>query len=535
MSALQNKLYSVAQIKILDKLAIERQYAGNGFMLMQKAAQIAWEKIAELWPNHKNFIIFCGPGNNGGDGLVIARLALEKNNQVTAVLFAEAHEQALKDVKCLKDFKNLKLITETNSPDYLNLLDVQSPTIIVDAIFGIGLSSKPTTQDSDSSFLLAIDWINKNNKNTKIFAVDIPSGLLADTGAVYKSAVHATATMTYIGLKPGLYTNDGPDYTGQLFFSDLDVTPAIYQQVDHKAWLMTEDWVNKVKAKNLPKRAKNSHKHQYGHVVIIGGNNNMIGAVLMAGTAALRAGSGLVSLVTSFNINQNQPELMVYSYHDKAENLLNLYKQATVFIIGPGLGNSKDSQSIFNRHLDLIVNNLDKIVNLKAVVIDADGLRFLADYNDYASASFKKLISLDKLVLTPHPGEARALLDNNININSDRFAAIEQIAEKYKATVILKGIGSLVFKPQQKAAVCPLGNPGMASAGMGDVLSGLVAALISQSTDSTDKSDNINNFNICCLAVYLHAKAADLQAKKYGERGLLATDLFQEFRKLLNL
>ena len=296
-------------------------------------------------------------------------------------------------------------------------------------------------------------------------------------------------------------------------------------------WAMTPEWADDLIKLNLPDRARDSHKHQFGHVVVVGGSRNMAGAIVMAGTAALRAGCGLVSVVTddlnTYWFNHEQPELMAYGFSKDQQKIADLLSKAAVVIIGPGLGLDDHAKEMFTfclQALDKVLENKESAI--KSVIIDADGLRLLAQLA--ADQSSQKLIKTiqaklqEKLVLTPHMGEAKALLANNFN--HDRIATAQKLVADYTATVILKGAGSLIAKANSMA-ICQLGNPGMATAGMGDVLAGLIAGLIAQ---------GLNAFDASCLAVYLHAKAGDLQAEKYGERGILATDLLLEFRKLLN-
>jgi len=314
---------------------------------------------------------------------------------------------------------------------------------------------------------------------------------------------------------------------------------------NQKISTITQEYIDDLIKLILPNRPKDSHKHQFGHIIIIGGSLNMAGAVIMAGSAALRVGAGLVSLIADDShtvwVNQKQPELMIYGFKDfeNSDNLNQLLNKANVIIIGPGLSETKVAENIFLKTIESInkINNK----NLKAVIIDADGLKLFAHfYNNKAVLNFKNSLK-DKLVLTPHLGEAKVLLSachdlNAINnLINDRIKTIETIAYDYNATVILKGADSLIYaddediNPNNIIAHCNAGNPGMASAGMGDILSGMIAGLIGGLI-----GQGLNSFDASCLAVYLHARAGDIQAEKYGERGVLATDLLLELRKLLN-
>ena len=305
-----------------------------------------------------------------------------------------------------------------------------------------------------------------------------------------------------------------------------------------KPWAVTQEWVDDLIKRKLPDRPQDSHKHQFGHVVVIGGNLNMAGAIIMAGTSALRVGAGLVSLVTndahSVWLNQTHPELMVYGFDNK-KDIEQLLAKASVIVLGPGLGSEHESCEVFEFTLDClekIMSNPQSAKKLKSLIIDAQGLRLLSQI--YFNRR-KLLQSLkDKLILTPHVGEAKALLsavtepisnqEQSIVSAEERIAVVKKLSTEYNATVILKGAGSLICKGTN-IAICTLGNPGMATAGMGDVLAGITAGLVSQ---------DINTFDASCTSVYLHAKAGDIQAQKNGERGLLATDILLEIRRLLN-
>ncbi len=306
----------------------------------------------------------------------------------------------------------------------------------------------------------------------------------------------------------------------------------------NKPWAITQEWVDDLIKRKLPDRPKDSYKHQFGHVVVIGGSRNMAGAIIMAGTAALRVGAGLVTLVADHAhnvwLNQTHPEMMVVSSDNKVA-IEALLLKASVVILGPGLGTDVTAKEIFDfsiNCLERILENNENTKKLKAIIIDADGLRLLAEsYNEKIkvlnglSDGLSDILK-DKLILTPHAGEAEALLAplTDDNLPHDRLTTVQKISADYKATTVLKGAGSLICKGNN-LALCTLGNPGMATAGTGDILSGIIAGLVSQ---------EINTFEASCLGVYLHAKAGDLQAKKYGERGMVATDLLLELRKLLN-
>lgn len=547
-----NKLYTAQQSRELDKLAIEQQFNNNDFILMQRAGASVFNKIKEFYHN-KNLIIFCGFGNNGGDGLVVANLALEHGYKVKLVLLFP--KQKLSDLKLSSASNQAYSLLAQNLNKYYNNIEIiefnnnlnldLKDSIIIDAIFGTGLNQEPKGPSGD--YKLAIDFINnsKNNNKLDVISVDIPSGLLANTGVAYSSCVKATMTVTFIAKKQGLYTADGPDHSGIIFFDDLGVSSDIYSQVKTNNFLLTAEYINKIIQNNFSDRLKNSHKHMFGEVLVIGGDHGMLGAPTMASLAALRVGAGLVSVVANLGLLSKDdlseilsyPELMLHNLDlnntDNINSFYNLINRSNSIVIGPGLGTSIWSEKIFNLFIEYCNSNN---VNSKNIIIDADGLRILSKYL-YLNKTNLSFITNNKLVLTPHPGEAKILLNNSFDINNNRFEAIKLIVNLFKnynsninseINIILKGCGSLIYNNQNNnTAVCPFGNPAMATAGMGDILSGIIAGLLAQAS--------MHQFDIVNLAVYLHAKAGDINAEKYGVRGMIATDILLEIRKLLNL
>lgn len=537
----QVKLYTASQIREIDSKAIGQQFASNEYILMERAGIAVFELFKKYYyPQNKYLVIFCGQGNNGGDGFVAAVLAAQNQYRVTVVFLGDINKLTSVSRRaydaylgCI-DNKNIKLIAvESENSDSIfanKIINTElgelKDAVCIDALLGTGLNSAPR-----GSYKLAIEYINKNFDN--IIAVDIPSGLSADTGFAYQPSVKANYTISFIAPKQGFYTQDGPDYIGSLEFNSLGVDNSIYSLVDYNSWLLDDYFAAEIIREQLPARTKNSYKHQFGHIVAVGSDQGMPGAITMAGLAALRVGAGLVSVIThnshATEITQYHPELMVSGVDLDSADFDNNLNKADIIILGPGLGQSDWSWNIFTRVIDYVFANHSK---LKSVIIDADGLNLLARFCEDKN-NLNKILSLpDKLILTPHVGEARKLLnihkDINYDINNNRFDSINKIANLYKAVVILKGVGSLIYsysKDEKKIAICNHGNPGMATAGMGDILSGLIAGLCGQGLD---------NYSSSCLAVYLHAKAGDNQAELYGERGLLATDILLEIRKILN-
>jgi len=494
--SLPKQLYRAEQVRALDRVAID-SFNISGIQLMETAGAATFRTMRERWPLAQHIAVFCGAGNNAGDGFVIARLAYESDLSAIVYLLA--------DTSRLKGDAKLAYEKLQQTPVPVQAFDgsINEPCdVIVDALLGTGLSGEVQDQ-----WKTAIDAINyaKSNSSCRVVAVDIPSGLHADTGSVLGAAVTADMTVTLIGLKQGLLTGQGPDHCGELIFDDLEVPPDIYEQVDTSAERITEDEV----ASLLPSRPRGAHKGNNGHVLVIGGNKGMIGAARMAGEAALRSGAGLVSVATRPEhvaaIVSSRPELMCHGIASK-QQLKPLLSAATCIAIGPGLGQDAWAQELLSAVLEAS----------SPLVVDADALNLLS----------REPVTRTNWVLTPHPGEAGRLLEMPTSaIQADRFAAVTALQSRYGGVVVLKACGTLVCHEDQSIALCDAGNPGMAVGGMGDVLTGVIAACIAQSNQLSASAN---------VAVYIHAKAADMATKHRGERGLLASDLLPHIQKLVN-
>src|SRR5690606_7280815 len=337
-----------------------------------------------------------------------------------------------------------------------------------------------------------------------VLALDIPSGLHGGSGAVLGCAVAATATVTFIAHKSGLFTGSGPALVGELELAGLGVPEAAFEGSDATARLIGRQRV----AEMLPRRPRDAHKGHYGHVLVIGGDHGMGGAVRMAAEAAARVGAGLVTVATRpehcVGLLAARPELMCRGV-EGADELQPLLARASVVVLGPGLGRGAWSQAL-----------LQEVLRFDGpLVVDADGLNLLAEAPQRN----------DRWVLTPHPGEAGRLLGvDTAEIQQDRFAAARRLSKRYGGVVVLKGAGTVVHAPGALSAVNTTGNPGMASGGMGDVLSGVIGGLLAQGLAASDAA---------AVGVWIHGAAAD-RAAADGERGLLALDLMQHLRELVN-
>jgi len=366
--------------------------------------------------------------------------------------------------------------------------------VYVDALFGSGLNRAPA---GDAATLIAA----VNAQSGPVLALDVPSGLDSDTGVAFDPCVRASATVCFVGWKRGLFTASGPDQCGERSLATLDIPTPAYTHAEPNAILLAPQ--------ALPRRPRDSHKGRYGHVLAIGGDLGAGGAVRMCGEAAARVGAGLVSVATrEANVGAilaARPELMPHGVH-VPRNLEALLARASVLALGPGLGQDDWGQGLWQAALDAG----------KPTVLDADGLNLLA---------LRARALPEQIVMTPHPGEAARLLETTTaDVQADRFAAVRGMARGYGAVVVLKGSGSLVADPEGRVAACPWGNPGMASGGTGDVLTGVIAGLLAQ---------GLTPWDAACLGVGAHARAGDLAARA-GERGMLASDLFPYLRALVN-
>lgn len=493
MVAAKIPVYQTQQIRECERLAAER-FNISGDVLMARAGKAALDFMVRKFPNAKRVAVFCGSGNNGGDGYVLAELAFERGLTVTVYQIGD-HSQLKNEAKAA--YEHCK---QTNVPieKFQDKMDLQRPDLVVDAICGIGVHD--ALRDD---VVNAIENIRRTH--APVLALDVPTGIDADTGLVLGAAVKAAATITFIGYKLGLLTGSGSSYTGELVMNDLQLPPDLFAYVEPVAEKIQMTTFNNY----LKARLRDWHKGMSGHVLVIGGAQGFSGAARLAGMAALRVGAGLVTIATDTAsadfMNAEWPELMCHGIQ-KPEELEPLLQKADVIILGPGL-----TQSDWARDLWQAAVKQDTWT-----VIDADGLNILAAHPKVR----------ENWILTPHPGEAARLLGQTSQvIQHDRLEAVKELARLYGGVAVLKGAGTLVAAPNGLPAVCDKGNPGMASAGMGDILSGVIGGLLSQGIPPGEAAR---------LGVILHATAGDMAAKD-GERGMIATDLLPYLRRLSNI
>lgn len=510
-SKLPKSLYTAEQTRALDQCAIQ-VHGIPGLSLMERAGQACLDILLEQWPDCSTLAICCGSGNNAGDGYVIARLASAAGKKVVIYQIGDMSKLKGDALACAQRVSSLTVINIQERDDLERFRQgLNAADVVVDALLGTGLKGGVASPCAE-----LIDAVNQSGK--PVLAVDIPSGLSADTGAVLGCAIKASLTVTFIGLKRGLLSGLGPGLSGRIYFNDLAVPESVYETVPSTS--CREDYASlaTLLSSFLSPRQRTAHKGSFGHVLIVGGNYGMAGAALMAGMSAMRVGAGMVTVATRPEhcgvITSRQPELMVRGIAG-LKDLQPLLEKATVVILGPGLGAGSSggewAQTLFNY---LVQQDLP-------MVVDADGLNLL-------SRHVPKLRKQNR-VLTPHPGEAGRLLACSAEkIESNRFEAVEKIQRVYAGVVVLKGAGTLIAAEEENEArqyLISAGNPGMATAGMGDVLSGVIGGLMAQ---------GLNPIAAARLGVAVHGAAADVLAEKHGERGMLATDLLPAIRSLVN-
>lgn len=505
--SLPRALYRAEEVRALDACAIG-EFGIPGMTLMERAGQAAFGIIQRRWPRAQRIVVFCGSGNNGGDGYVIASLARRAGKDVT-VVHVGARDRLRGDARTAMEQAVAARVTMVDALDPAVTIDHAGKVaadLVVDALLGTGLSG-PVRAD----YLGAIEAVNAIG--APVLAIDIPSGLCADTGTQLGPAVRADATVSFIGLKRGLFTGRGPALCGDVYFDDLRVPAAALARVPARAERLDGSLVGEL----LKPRDRDAHKGRFGHVLVIGGDHGFAGAALLAAEAAARCGAGLVSVATRPEhlpaFLARCPELMAHAVVQPAE-VEPLLARASVVVIGPGLGNADWGRGLLERALRSslpLVIDADALNMIAAGVVDAPALRGRDP----------------QWVLTPHPGEAGRLLGtDSAAVQADRFQAVRRVQARFGGTVLLKGAGTLVDDGDARpVSVAAVGNPGMASGGMGDVLSGVIGALIAQGLALPEAAR---------LGAVAHGAAADRCAARSGERGMLASDLFAPLRDILN-
>ena len=488
--------FDVEALRAIEARATRR--LGDGFALMQRAGEAAWRDVLHRWPQAQRLTIVCGPGNNGGDGYVLARLALESGRDARVVRAAAHRPGGALATRAEADF--LAAGGSVVTFDGGLACDADAGHVVVDAVLGIGLSRAP-----DAVVTALVEATN--GCRCPVLALDVPTGVDADTGATPGAAVRANACIEFIAPKAGLRTGAALDCTGTLSLATLGVEPDDFEGVVPVAVALRAPDLHAA----WPPRSRDSHKGRHGRVVCVGGDRGHGGAILMAAEAALRAGAGLVDVVTRPRhvaaLLARRPEVMAHGADTVTDEARTVVDQADALAVGPGLGQGDWGRAWFQAAL----------ASVRRLVVDADALHLLAQHQGPAPAD---------AILTPHPGEAAALLGSaTADIQSDRLGAVRHLVERYRCAVVLKGAGTVVGAPDYVPRLVEAGNPGMAVGGMGDVLTGVIASLSAQ---------GLAPFDAACTGALLHALAGDRAAAEGGPRGLLPGDLMPWLRRLAN-
>lgn len=480
------RVFTGTECREIDRIAVE-ELGISGYRLMYRAALFAMAELLERWSQPKSVSIVCGSGNNAGDGYLLAGALHSRQIPVQIVQVGDATRMKGDAKQAFESITKLGL-------EFSREQDL-SGEVVVDALLGTGARGKVRPAFAD-----AIGRINASDK--PVLALDLPSGVDADTGGfLIEEPVKADVTTCFVGRKLALLTGKARNVAGDVVTSALEIPLEAFQPVTGLPVLPTNE-----SERALPERRPSSHKRHFGHVLIVGGNRGMGGAVLLAGEACLRTGAGLVSVVThpdhAGNLLSRRPELMVRGSVD-GEIDPSLLDRADVIAIGPGLGVDEWARQLLE---NVYASN-------KPLIVDADAL------NLHANGTY---VLPRKSVVTPHPGEAARLLNTSTTvIENDRLGTIKQLTAQLHAVGVLKGAGSLVGDDGETYAICDIAEPALSTAGSGDVLTGIIAATYAQLGEP-----------LCAtaLGVYLHASAGQRARSHSDGRGVIAGDLIDSLR-----
>jgi NAD(P)H-hydrate epimerase len=476
-------LYGISQTREIECLAIESGL--SALLLMKRAGFRAFNSAQSWFPAVKRVYVLCGAGNNGGDGFAFAQYAHLAGWQVdVGLVVSPAQIKTSESVSLLSELAALSIL-----PKPYDVQICAQADLIVDALLGIGLKAHLS---ADMTALIAS--INAFAK--PVLALDIPSGLSADTGMSHGDAIVAKRTITFLTHKPGLVSADGPDFAGEVQVETLGVSEAIFEQVRPVSKLMHIEQTET----GLEPRKKNVHKGMFGQALVVGGDMGMLGAVMLAGQACAHAGAGVVRVVTRAAsapwVTMKCPEVMAYG----ERQLVDFLERATVVAIGPGMSKNAWAKQLWQQVL----------LSDKPKIVDAGALRLLAE----------QPVHRDDWILTPHPGEAAALLGVTAeDVQKDRLAAVVALHEQFGGVIVLKGNGTLVYDGTE-AHICDFGDGALSSAGMGDVLSGIITALVAQGASLVQAAIE---------GVMMHARAGESLAE--GARVVVASELVEHISR----
>ncbi len=498
--------YSAEAVRALESVLMQCEGIGSN-TLMERAGAAAFTRARRQFPDARRWVVMAGTGNNAGDGYVVARLARQEGIDVTVLLLSPDMRP---EGDAATQYDAMQEAGVPVGPFGRN--GIPQCDLVVDAMLGIGLS-----RPLKGLYLDAVRTINR--LEAPVMAVDIPTGIHADNGTCMGAAVRAELTVTFVADKTGLFLGDAPDYVGRRALEPLggisgeglrEVRTRFADQAALRVF--GENTMRRM----LPSRRRADHKGRFGHVLLVAGGPGMGGAARLAGEGALRAGAGLVSVAThpehSAAVLSGRPELMVQGVRN-AEELAPLLERATIVAVGCGLGRDAWARDLFR----------SACASELPCVVDADGLGLLAEFSDSEPSGGNAA----RRIMTPHPGEAGRMLGrSSAQVQADRLAAVTALQRRYGGVALLKGAHTLVAGGDRSPWVIDAGNPGMATAGMGDVLTGLLAGLWAQFPDA-DSQD------LAALAAFVHAQAGD-SASRGGQRGMIAGDLLAALRQELN-
>ncbi len=515
------KIVTAREMQSIDEKAINN-FNIPGIVLMENAGLGVVKKIKEIFSSQiegKRVMIFCGKGNNGGDGMVVARHLM--NNGLDVKLFltcspSEIKGDAATNLKTLQSM-GAKIYPVINKKD-LHRADISMlyTDLVIDAIYGTGFKGKAQGVTAE-----LIKIINQNNR--PIISVDLPSGLEADTGKVYGECIKADYTITFGLPKIGLFLEPGCRFSGNIEVVDISIPAKLLKDNFLKRELITEQWAKQ----NIKKRDREAHKGTFGHVLILGGSPGMTGAVCLTALGALRTGAGIVTVAVPRSLNaiveQKLTETITkplpesdngFLGRDSLESILESVQKADVIAIGPGMGVSVESETLLKELLPQL-----KI----PVVLDADGLNLLSNIIKNDKDFIKKLPK--DIILTPHPGEMSRLADMSISdIQENRLKVAEKFSKDWNCNLVLKGAKTIISSPSNRTYLNITGNPGMATGGSGDVLTGIISSFVGQGYNCLTSS---------AMGVFIHGFAADIAAGVKGEYSLTAGDIVEYLPRVL--
>ena len=498
------RLVSAEEIRAIERIAIE-EMGIPAATLMERAGRAVADAAATLAGQDGRVVVVCGSGNNGGDGFVAARLLQKAGRGVLAVALGAPGKGSAESVAMWKAAEDAGV--PVAGLQALREFPVRPGDLIVDAIFGTGLE-----RPADGNFAAAIECIaTLREQGARVLAVDLPSGLSTDTGHAIGLAVRADATVTFAFSKIGLVLQPGADLAGEVTVVDIGIPPEAAGRIPASAELLDEAGARAL----VPRRDREAHKGDAGRLLVVAGSAGKTGAAHLALTGALRGGVGLVTLAS-------RPEVLLPALAGRPEAMSiplpgngNLGRSdipalqgaasgADAMVIGPGIPRGPETAPAIRGMLDRYP---------LPTVLDADAINALADHPGLVA-----VIGHDApIVLTPHPGEMARLIGGTIeDVQADRVAIARRKAQEWGAVVVLKGARTVVADPDGPAAIIPTGNPGMATGGTGDVLAGLLGALL---------AGGLRPREAARVAAWVHGRAGDIAARRFGERGMLASDL----------